>query len=174
MPRTISAAQQAELAKNVTTPVYLVQFMFNTPLYYSSRQQVVYDSNTYLEDKLMNVTLNDARGIVSGTVRISNIDLSIGATALVETLQGKVCNIYTISTTSGSAITADTTLLLEGIVSGVSSISEKEVILDVNSVNANIAFSPRIYCAPPLFNHAVPSGTIITWNGASYELVGSS
>lgn len=172
MPRTITPAQIAELSKNVTTPVYLVQLMFNTPIYYSSKQQVVYAANTYVPDKLAKVTLSDSNGIISGNLKISNIDLSIGAIALAETLQGKVCNIYTVTTSLSTA--TDTTLLLEGVVSGVSSISEKEVILDVNSINANIAYSPRIYCAPPLFNHAIPSGTIIVWNGNSYELVGGT
>lgn len=172
MPRTITPAQQVELAKNVTTPVYLIHLDFTIPLYYSTKQEIIYDTNTYVADKAVKVTLNDNSGIISGTLQISNIDLNIGAVALSETLQGKACNIYTISTTAGTA--TDVTLLMGGVVSGVSSISEKQVILEVNSINANIAYSPRIYCSPPLFNHAIPSGTIINWGDTTYELVGST
>jgi len=172
MPRTIPAGQLTEIAKNVTVPVYLVQLGFNTPLYYSSKQQIVFDSNTYLEDKLSKVSLNDNEGIISGTLSISNIDLSIGGVALSETLQGKTCKIYTVTTTAGT--TTDAILYLDGVVTGVSNISEKEVTLEFSTVSANIAFSPRIYCSSPLFNHIIPTGSIINWADTVYELVGSS
>ena len=175
MSRTISAPQQAEIVKTVTTPVYLVELGFNTPLYYSSRQAVIYDGNTYIANKILPVKLTaDSKGILKGTVSISNIDLAIGAVALAETLQGKMCKVSTTHTTGASAPLADVEIILEGIVNGVTNISEKEVTLSINSINSSIMYTPRIYCAPNLFNHAIPAGTIITWGDSTYELVGDS
>lgn len=172
MSRTITPAQQAEVAKNITTPIYLVELGFNTPLYYSSRQQVLYGGNTFTEDKLTKVALKDTKGIMSARLHISNIDLNIGNTAIAETLQGKTCKVYIDYTIAGT--TSDAILLLDGIVNEISNINTKEVVLNATSISVNIAYSPRIYCAPPLFNHAVPAGTLINWGGSVYEIKGDS
>ena len=173
MSRTLSAGQQAEIIKPVTAPLYLVELQFNTPKYYSSRQELTIGAVTYEANKLISTKLSvSAKGIVTGTISISNIDLAMGATALAETLQGKTCKVSTSHTTDSSLLLANTEVLLEGEVIGVSSISEKEVILNISSVNANIMYTPRIYCAPNLFNHAIPVGTLITWGDSTYELIG--
>lgn len=150
----------------------MVQLGFDIPLYYSSRQEITLDGNTYIANKIIPLNLTTTpKGVVQGSIPISNLDLAIGVVALGEILQGKTCKIYTAYTLDSSVILADTVLLLDGIVNGVSSISEKEVVLTVNGINSNILNSPRIYIAPNLFNHAIPAGTKITWGDSTYELV---
>jgi hypothetical protein len=85
---------QTEVDKAFTDPVYLVEIDFSSTRYFSSREEITYNSgsgsNVYLKDRLGAVGIRDSRASFS----LANEDRFISALALTGQIRGNLVSIY--------------------------------------------------------------------------------
>jgi hypothetical protein len=109
----------------------------------------------------------DVLGRVSASISMSNLDRVLGTVVLQQNAKDHDIKIY-VHYPSGSAGSVDPMLLVEGIMDGAS-VSER-VFINVISRSAYFGSSPRIVCAPPVFNHLPPTGTVLNWGSVTLTL----
>jgi hypothetical protein len=145
MRTDFAAGLNTELAKVITSPVYLVEMNFATPVRYSSMSQVTYLTFTWLAAD-MDVRMSD-----SPTLSILNESLSLGTTILSEGTAGKTVKIYSYYNTHG-------TLLFSGEMGGAVIGERVSIVCKPRPPN----LSPRFYAMPPHCNFVPKTGTRIT------------
>ena len=148
------------ITQQVTIPLYLVELHFSSILYLSTRQQATYNDgtgiNTYLKSGT-NVRNVSEKGVI---VELDNSDgFSGSAIVLGEGVRDKVIRIYAAYGEGSTLGTDDVYLYFEGYMSHVSSIDANKVVIQSSFLSEELAYTPRIYCAPPLCNHIPPTGT---------------
>lgn len=142
--RTLGAPLTAEVEKVATDPVILVAMGFTTPVYYSTRETISYDSKSWLAAD-MKVSLTEAPRL-----QIFNAALSFGALVLSEGTAGKSLSIYQYY--NGNVV-----LLFVGEM-GEATITD---MIDISCRPTPPSRTPRLYNIPPTFNHVPAAGTKI-------------
>lgn len=166
--RTLTAAQIAATSSTVTTPAYLVELLFNTPLRLSSRGDQSWGGYTWTGGRLGKVSglASDGRGEQNGRIELINSDLAYSALVLAEGVAERGCRVWKFYGDNP----VDAALVLDGVIDGAD-IAPDRVSLDVVGESLRTASFPRRFIgAGTGFNHLRPAETKITWGGQTYIL----
>lgn len=164
--RTLDATTEAEIAKAVTSPGYLVEIDTQPPVRFSTRGSLVYDGNLYLDGASVRKV---APGASKAEIQIPNHDNAASALVLGYGLEDVAVRIYAIH---GDAPTARD-LLWSGVIDGAE-LSTRWARLTCSAAARSGGAVPDIVIAPPLCNHLPAPGTSFLWNGEKYVLQASS
>lgn len=170
--RLISPATLAATRATVTSPGYLVEIDFSTPVYLSSRGLMVWSGQNWVPWGIgVALEFDGANSSLNGTLRLLNTDLAIGALVLGEGIAGKAIQIWSFY---GDAALADDDP--EPIFSGVGNGAEIDpdsgiVTISMQQVGGTTLYCPRTYInAASGHSFVPPTGTIINWNGETFVL----
>ena len=150
--RTLSAGMLVSVAKAITDPVFLFKIDFTSQfIYATSRESIVYDTNTY------SVVGGQIISIDGNRVRFSlpNFDRAISALVLAGQVQGNDIDIFLHY--DGETIGRFTGLLDTAEISG----DYNTVVIVAVSEFALGAKWPSDRLRPPVANHLPPPGTVI-------------
>lgn len=162
--RSLTAATQAETAKTVTTPAFLVEIGWSTPIRLSSRGDQSWNAQTWTGGRLGKVQVGDH----GGTIELNNSDLAYSALALNEGAADIPVTIWKFY--GDNPATADPVPIFEGVTDGAD-LDLGRVRLSLAQEAARTLYSPRRFIGPATgFNHLCPAGTKITWGGQTYIL----
>jgi hypothetical protein len=165
MPRTLSVTTQAEIAKTVTRPFWLLYIGFTPALRYSSGPQATNGYTWTPNDFVATVSPDNNQG----TLRIQNTDYVFGGLVLSNGIADVPIKIYTLYGT-GAYSAGDEELLFDGV-GGSCTIDPRWVTIDLKVARTAVMFSPRIRCSKEMgFNHLPPEGLVISWQGEQYTL----
>jgi len=162
MARTNSTNNTTNKALAVTTPVYLLELGYPTPLRLSSRQGITFDGNVFTAVSNMVVTLGER-----ATARFFNQGFTYGATILAGGTVGvtaKVWLYYGTSTTPGAS---DPDLYHDGFL-GPWEITKKFV--DLTMVHNEMSSAPKELVTDRIFHHLPADGTEFTTNAGAFVL----
>ena len=172
MSRTLTAATTTELGADRTTPAYLVEILFSTPLRLSSRGTIVWNGNTWIsrDVSIQGLRYDVGTAQQSGNLVMGDLDVSVTVLILREGIAGRPVNIWKFYGTAPAP--ADPVQIFAGAGDAAS--------MDERSGGVNIALvqrSARELSAPRRFitrangfsSLPVP-GTIVSFNGEQFKL----
>lgn len=164
MPRTTSAALDAELAKAITSVGYLVQVGFVATERWSNIGQVTWNALNWL-DRPFNIEGLEfsADSALACRMTIANHDDVAGAKfrATTEHMYDIVITLYQFA--RGALGVLDVPVIASMVIN-TCTINPERVSLDLGELSTDAQFSPRRRIAPSDgFNFATPAGTVIPW-----------
>ena len=165
-------------AKTATRPIYLIEVYFPAPLFHSTGPLVKTLGRTYnsVGTSMRSVSAEGA------TISFNNTDLSASALFLGRDIRDTRCRIlktylpvdgvaayvpafYALAphgTTGREYMDApagyafEPVVIMDGTLDAVSSVRQQEVVVTALGTRRDVAWTPRIFIAPPLCNHMVP------------------
>lgn len=162
MAKTLASSLVTDTAKRITTPGYLVQMDFDTPLRLSTRGDQSYGGYSWTGGRLGEVKIS-ADG---GQIEMMNSDLAAGALILNEGAADRAISVW--------AFYADNPEDVVQVFAGVGDSSEvagDRVRVKLVAENRRTLYSPRRFIgAATGFNRLIPAGTRISWGGQTYIL----
>lgn len=170
MPRKVSIGFQTELSKQVTQLGYLVQITTSQVMRWSNMGAQTYKGVPWIDVDFTIEGLSfrpdqDPRC----TLRVQNLDNVAGALFLNEDMADAVIDIYQFS--PNALVDGDAPMLVRMVFDGVT-IGLETVEAQLQSFSSVNSFSPRRRVdSYGGFNHALPPGTIISWENEQFELV---
>ena len=166
--KTLSAALDAALAQTITQPGHLVRIDFATPLYLSSRGQVVFAGNTFVAaDIRVSGIRSDGRGRSGGELTWGNADLAASALLLGEGIADKRVRVWSFDATETGA--ENILPAFDGV--GDSARIGQPCVVQLTSEGSSVAFSPRRFVGPGTgFNHLSAAGRVIRIGGDTLTL----
>ena len=168
--RTLSTTTSTEVAKVITQPFYVAYLGFPAPVRLSTRGAVTWNSQTWLEEDLKIQALSTSKGaILSGALRIANHTNTYSSLILNNGVANRICKIWALYG-AGPYSAGDAVLLFDGVMDGAD--IGVYVKIQITSQSLRTSFVPRFTCAPPVFNHMPPRGTVITWQNEQFILEG--
>lgn len=170
MSRTLPGGMSTDLAANGTAPRYLCEIGFSPALYfYSGSGDITYDNSAgspvLWTGNGFSVTAlqSDKAGVMTASLEIPNHDSSFSAIVLATSTLDPVP--VEIHYREGS----NTVKIFDGFVAGYPSIGQR-VAINCTNQNTHFTMTPRLAIAPPLFNHVIPSGTVIAWGSRHIKI----
>lgn len=162
MAKTLAASIAAATGQRITTPGYLVQIDFSTPLRLSSRGDQSWSGYTWTRGRLGKVDAGEG----GGSIELMNGDLAMSALVLNEGLADRAVTVW--------AFYGDNPADAEQVFSGVADASD----IGPDLVRARLLpdgratqYSPRRFInAASGFNTLMPAGTRVTWGGQTFVL----
>lgn len=164
MPRTVPSAVLTAAEAAVTTPGYLIEIQTPTPLRYTTRATLTYDSKTWSGGARVESLPTTPGGEV--TLVLPNADGALGALILGDVFGDTPALIYVISEAAPTAAV----LIFSGVVDEASDIGLMTCTLTLSDTAAAASSVPDVVIGPPLCNHLIPSGAVIVWGGVSYTV----
>jgi len=173
MARTLPANTDTATQAAITTPIYLVRINLSTgDVRHSSRGDVTYNGYSWSGTGIRVENLTPTKGGgMSGAISIPNTDLAWSAIVLNNDIRGRDIDISMVYSETPSV--GDAVMVFSGVMDSVPVIDTR-VVINIVSEGIGTAFSPRLFCAPPLCNHMPAAGTIIEWSGERYVLEGQT
>lgn len=167
--RTLSAPTATATAKPISLPGYLMQLGFSLVLRYSSRGDVTWNGFNWIGANLKVGQLQEAAdGSASLSVVIGNSDRAFGAVCLNEAPQEKAVTVWGFY--DGALAAGDPVQIFTGAIESCD-ITEAAVTLQLSSVNQRTLILPRRrISAATGFNHLLPAGRVIEFDGVRYEI----
>jgi len=160
--RALSSLMLAEIAKTITDPIYLFQVdLGSTVIYASSREEIFYDSNTYLT-KGASLKSIDNRSV---SFSIPNFDRSVSAAAFAGQIQNNDCTVYLYY--SGEALGRFVGKLDAPSCSGDYNFVDFAAV-DAYGMNSKWPYKRM---QPPTFNHLPAPGTVIKLGNTNITLL---
>lgn len=148
--RTLPAAVDTAVGLDLTGPTYLVEFLFGSPLYYTTRQEVTWDSKTWIALGLRVDRINAD----SAVVVFPNHDNTGSALALNNALRDTEIRIYEHHDT-------DAVEVFRGFGDDVD-IDGTETRITLRSSSRGRAVAPRLRVARPTFTRLPIAGATFT------------
>ena len=163
MPRTLPSVISSGIAQAITTPGYLIQIDTSITLRYSTRGTVPYDSDTWIGGARV-----DSLDLGAGTGRIAipNADDAAGALILANALSEVAVTIWAFA----EAEPTDVVQVFSGVIDAAEEIGELECVLSLAPTTGARSSIPDIVIGPPLCNHLLPAGTVITWGNTTFTI----
>lgn len=163
MPRSVTAAQQANLEADATRPVYLVSWEHSgSEELLSCAGEVIFDGQTFTAGGLRVTQISDSR---SATISLPATATRVGETQHGTWRQG-ACKIWQIPAAPSDGDTfdaADGILLIDGEIRS-SAFSGEGISVAVSHRTLSQQLTPRhTYDAVTVFSPA--AGTVLTWEG---------
>ena len=164
MTRTLPGSMPTNIGKAITNPIFLVEIDFTATNYYSSREQIAYDSgsgsNNYAPDRL------EVRRIASdrAEIALANDDRAVTAAALQGQIRGNQVKIFLYY--EGDAI-----LRFVGEVDSFETQDDDRgswVVFKVTSITALKARWPNERIGPPEFNFLPQAGLQFQYGNTIY------
>jgi len=154
--RTIDAALQAELDKDITTPGYIVKIELpGGDLLFSTGQETLFEGDTYPAAGVAIQRVNSAEA----TIMLINTDLSISNEALTVKFIDSPVEIRLVYVRSPTLVEAP--IIFKGFTDNPNSLNFDYVRINCYAAPRIVSWSPRAFASPPTFNHLIPGGTII-------------
>ena len=157
-----------ETNKQITTPVYLVEFQFyneSTDSYdtlrVSSRQQIDVDGVIFTETNphILVKSLSAEKAVLEAN---NPTDLMLYYTYVAKPNTGiNRVNIYLFYGEDTTATIGDIYLFFKGLIDEVPLISKERITYNCISGALPLMWTPRIRIGPPLCNHIPKDGTVI-------------
>lgn len=162
MPRVHTSA--VPIAKTITEPGHLIKLAFpgESVLYYSTKGQVTYDTNTYVSGNGARVDRVDEN---SAAIRMRNTDNSASSLVLTKALYQTELTIYQCYEDNASYVEE----LFNGYCDSAPSIASDYVTLTAVRRSRN-ALAPDEYIAWPTFKHLMAAGSTLQWGGDTVVL----
>lgn len=167
--RSISTATATAAAQTISQPGLLVQIGFSFPLYYSSRGDVTFNGHTFIAANVKAGQLQEQpNGATTLSLIVGNSDLAFGAVCLNEAPQEKPVTVWAFY--EGATASGDPVQIFTGVIESCD-ITEASVTLQLSSLNQRTLFIPRRrITADTGFNHLLPAGRVIEFDGVRYEI----
>jgi len=162
MAKTLAASLVTATGKTITTPGYLIEIDFATPLRLSSRGDQSHDGNTWTGGRLGQVQVGEE----GGQIELMNGDLAMSALILNEGIADRAVSIWKFYDSNPTDVVA----VFSGVGDGVE-IGIDRVRVKLAPENRRTQYSPRRFIgAATGFTQLIPAGTRITWGGQTYIL----
>lgn len=166
--RTLTPGQEAATQAPVTTPGYLVEIGFSSPIRLSTRGDQSWNGQTWSGGRLGKVSgiASDGKGGQKARIELINTDLAYSALVLADGVAERPCRIWTFYGDNPD----DATLVMDGVLDGAD-IKADMVGVDVIGETIKTATFPRRFIGKGTgFNRLRPAGTKVTWGGQTYIL----
>jgi len=172
MSRTLTAALSAELAADRTTPAYLVEILFSTPLRLSSRSTLTWNGNTWISRDLRIQGLRYDVGTAqqSGNLVLGDLDGSVTVLILREGVAGRAINVWKFY--GAAPAPADPVQIFQGA-GDAAAMDEKSAGVNISLVqrSARELYAPRRFMTRATGFSILPvPGRIISFNGENFKL----
>lgn len=169
MSRTLSGPTATAAGKTFTQPGYFVQLGFSTVQRFSSRGDITWNGQNWLNNNIDVKQLQESpNGSANVSLVIGNSDLAFGAVCLNEQPQGKLVSIWAFY--EGAVAAADPVPFFSGEIDE-SAIGEDAVTLTLTDSNASTIIIPRQRITRAAgFSRLVPAGRVIEFGGLRIEL----
>lgn len=162
MAKTLAASLVTDTAKRITTPGYLVEINFTSPLRLSTRADQSYGGYSWTGGRLGKVDAGEG----GGSLELLNADLAMSALVLGEGLADRAVTVW--------AFYADNPTDVEQVFAGVADSSEiavDRVRVRLVPENRRTMYSPRRFINSAAgFNTLAPAGTRVSWGGQTFVL----
>ena len=172
MSRSLTGAVNTAIGNAITQPGYLVQIGFSVALRLSSRGDVVWQGNTWLDwdIEVGGIDVDGTSSEQSGSLTLGNTDNVIGALLLVEGIAEKEVNIWKLYGDAPAA--SDPVLMFSGVGDGYSLLPDAgKATITLEQQAAQTLYTPRRYITRSAgFSALPPVGTAIMWNGERFFL----
>lgn len=170
MTRTVSAPTATAAAQTITQPGILLQVGFTFVQRLSSRGDVTWNGFTWLAANIRMGQLQEApNGSATMQVLVGNTDLAFGAACLGEAPQDKAVSLWQFF--EGATAAGDPVPIFSGVIDSCD-ITPAAVTLQLSSLNQRTLIIPRRrITADAGFNHLLPAGRVIEFDGVRYELL---
>lgn len=155
MSRTLLGGVPGEVVKPVTETLFLVAMGFDTPVYFSTKEQVTWDSKTWLAAD-MKVALSGAEP----TIQVYNEAFSFGLTVLQDGTAGRSIQIY-------QRYGSETPIMMFDGEMGQARIGD---FVSIACRRAPVRRVPNIRIGPPVFNYIPERGLKIVTTQGTVEL----
>lgn len=163
--RTLSTALAAEAALTITSPGYLVELGFSTPVRLSTLGDISWGGHTWLSGYKIEVQGLGWSLSAQPKIALGNLDLTFGALVLNEGAADKSVKIWAVYAGAPS----DAVALFDGV-ADTAEIGDA-VILSLAQRGSRTLYSPRRFVGPSSgINHLRPANTRISLGGATYVL----
>jgi hypothetical protein len=166
--RTLTAGQIAAASATETTPGYLVELLFDTPLRLSSRDDQSWNGYTWTGGRLGKISglASDGRAEQKGRIELINSDLAYSALILNEGWADRGCRVWQFYGDNPD----DAELVLDGV-GDTADIDPDGGIVSLSVVGEGLRRFPGRVIGPGTgFNHLCAPGKKITWGGQTYVI----
>lgn len=161
--KTLSTNTQTDVTAVITTPAYLVELAYSSPVRLSSRGAQSWGGIIWIGGNLGKLSIGD-----SGSIELLNTDLAYSALILNEGAADIGCRVWKFYRDNPAS--NDPVLIFDGVTDGAS-IDKDRVRVKISQENSRTLYSPRRFIGPSSgFNHLRPAGSRITWNGQTFVL----
>jgi hypothetical protein len=151
MSRSVSAAIQTGLDAHVNVPVYLVEVLLDTPLYWTTSDAVTWDSHSWIATGLSVDQITES----GGRLRVRNDNNSGSALVLNNTLRDTEFRVYLYYNT-------DAVEVFRGY-GGGATITAMHTVINLHANRAARTKAPRGRIALPVFTYLPKPGDVLVW-----------
>lgn len=171
--RTPSTGTAAEIAKPVTAPRFFVEMLFSTPWRITSGGvDITWSGNLWsaYNVRISGFGIDGAQSGQSGTITLGDTDGTATGFINGQGIADRAVNVWAYWGEAPGA--ADPVYLFSGVMDSAEwSADGKAVSIKCEQGNAATLYSPRFYLTPDNgFDDMPPPGTLISWNGETFEL----
>lgn len=160
---SVGSGLAAKLAGAVTTPGYLVEIQFDTPVYWSSVGSFTWDSQAWTQYDFR-VGLSDSRL----TLNFKNHDNVMGATVLADGVSNRVVKLWKYEGVSPGA--TDVVQIFEGL-GDTYALNPREVAIRCIPAGYEVIKEPNLRILRNSVRQEItPAGTRVPWNGEIFIL----
>ena len=168
MSRTLTSEVSTAVGQTVTRPRFLIWLGWSSNVRVCTAESVVWDGYTWAAAGARINQIGGANVNTQVSIDLPNHSGGYGAIALSEGLQDIPVKVWMLYGTS-PFVTADAVLLFDGQMNG-GRITLDKVTVDCIAMRAAFMYAPRLSLQPPLCNHLLPTGSVLTWNGDTFIL----
>lgn len=175
MSRTLTAALLSELGNAVTTPGYLVEIQFSTPVRLSTRGTLPWNGNTWISRAVEVGGLGYAvdSPAQSGSLKIGDSDMAMTALVLAQGIASRTINVWKFYGSTPAA--ADPVQIFAGA-GDAAQMDPGSGVVTISLVQrgARELYAPRRFMTKANgFNYMPVPGMKIEFNGEGFTLAAS-
>lgn len=170
MTKVVSSYTNTEIAKRGASPHFLLYLGFSTVLYYSSRETITWDGDTFIPVYFDIISfIPDDYGADRAVIRLDNSDGALGSVILSEGIADKTVKIYELwgdGSPPGTWGVADVELIFEGVIDAAGPIAQTIDLL-LARTHSLVAAMPRVFYE---HENILPAGTKIQLGGTTITI----
>lgn len=167
--RVTTVKQDAAVAGPITTPAYLVELGFSTPIRLSTRGALTYAGVSWFAGGVTVSSLATGQGGAKAcTISVPNNQFAYSSIVLAETASGKKVRVWKLFGEPPYA-DDDAVLMFEGLIDDVPDLVDN-VTFNCSTQNMRTTSIPNVTIGAPYFSNMPRPGQSITWGGEVYDL----
>ena len=169
MSKTLTSKVDTAIAQTITRPRLLIEIGWSATVRLSTAEAVTWNGYTWAQSGARVERIGSTGGTNAAlTLSLPNHSAAYGAIALSEGLADIPVSIWALYGAS-PFVAADGVKLFDGQMNG-GSITLERVTINCIAMRAATMFAPRLSLQPPVCNHLLPTGAVLSWNGDTYIL----